>query len=180
MSTTENLLVDFPAQEEVATQSLSQGGVSGTLETLGRDIVARIEAGDKSTDRADQLYRSAGLQLIEARSRVPDFSAFLRDHCNGLSRSRAYELIAIAEGKATEVRSKNRTRDRRRREKAAGVREPRTHGVSTRPPQPHKSSPSWALSEFKYAVDHYVPKMDDAAKKEATAYFLKKVGVTVP
>jgi hypothetical protein len=121
MSTNESLLVDFPAQGKLATQSFSQGGGSVTLETLGRDIVARIEAGDKSTDRADQLYKSAGLQLIEARSGVPDFSAFLRDHCNGLSRSRAYELIAIADGKAEEVRSKNRSRDRRRRKKAACV-----------------------------------------------------------
>jgi hypothetical protein len=37
-----------------------------------------------------------------------------------------------------------------------------------------------ALPEFKYAVDTYVPKMDAAAKQEATAYFLKKARVEVP
>src|ERR1700721_2246602 len=95
-----------------ATESASQVFVSVPLETLGRDIVARVVTGDKVKDKADQMYMSAGLQLIVARSRVHDFQAFLRDHCGGLSRSRAYELIAIAEGNAEEVRSKNRTRDR--------------------------------------------------------------------
>jgi hypothetical protein len=63
--------------------------------------------------------------------------------------------------------------------KPPASREPRTRDVSTKSPQPRKSSPSWALGEFKYAVDHYVPMMDDAATKEATAYFVEKVGVTV-
>lgn len=34
-----------------------------------------------------------------------------------------------------------------------------------------------ALAEFKYAVDHYVPRMSHAAKKEATDYLLQKTGV---
>lgn len=36
-----------------------------------------------------------------------------------------------------------------------------------------------ALDEFKYAVNAYVPKMDDAAKREAAAYFHRKAGVAV-
>ena len=35
------------------------------------DIVARVEQGDKAKDRADQMYLSAGLQLIEAKRRAP-------------------------------------------------------------------------------------------------------------
>ena len=149
------------AQEEIALTS--QGDAALTLEALGRSIVARVERGDKAKDRADQMYRSAGLQLIEAKSRAPNFSAFLRDHCNGLSRSRAYELIAIAEGKAEEVRSQNRERDRRRRAKAAGVREPRTHGAAM-------SDSEQALAKIKDVVDKCFPKMDYAAKQEAAAY----------
>jgi hypothetical protein len=34
-----------------------------------------------------------------------------------------------------------------------------------------------ALAEFKYAVNLYVPKMNNAAKTEATAYFLEKASV---
>ena len=116
------------------------------------------------------MYVSAGILLIEAKSSVPDFSAFLRDHCNGLSRSRAYELIKIAEGKAEDVRSKNRTRDRRRREKVARVREPRTRSLSAKPPQPPKSQAQKALAQFKIAVDIWFAKMDDDAKREAVDY----------
>jgi hypothetical protein len=177
MRTTE-LSNDFAVQDEATAQLSSQGGVPVPLEALGREIVARIEAGDKARSRADDMYKSAGLQLMEARGRVPDFSVFLRDHCDGLSRSRAYELIAIAEGKADEVRSKNRTRDRRRREKAARVREPRTQGVATKKPQPPKSKAQWALAEFKVAVDTYFAKMDDEAKRAAFAYVKGKVSVT--
>lgn len=36
-----------------------------------------------------------------------------------------------------------------------------------------------ALAEFKEAVNCYVPKMGDADKEEAKAYFLKKAGVAV-
>lgn len=132
------------------------------LEQLGQDIVARVKKGDKAKDKADQLYLSAGLQLIEAKHRAPNFEAFVRDHCGGLSRSRAYELIKIAEGGAEEVRSKNRERDRRRRAKAARVREPRTPVTS--------SMSERALAEFKYAVDICFAEMDDETKRAAVEY----------
>jgi hypothetical protein len=120
------------------------------------------------------MYRAAGLQLIEARSRVADFSAFLRDHCNGLSRGRAYELIAIAEGKGNDVRSKARARDRRRREKAAGVRGSRTRRVSVRKPEPAKTEAQKALAEFKVAVDIWFGKMDDVTRRDAVDYAIEK------
>src|SRR5215472_3248827 len=83
-----------------------QTAVSTPIEMLGKEILARIEAGEKAKSKSDEHFKSAGLQLIEAKRRVSDFSAFLREHCNGLSRSRAYELIAIGEGKIDEVRTK--------------------------------------------------------------------------
>jgi hypothetical protein len=156
-----------------ATESLSEGGVTvAPLERLGREIVARIEAGDKAKDRADQMYKSAGLQLIEARNRVPDFSAFLRDHCDSLSRSRAYELMAIAEGRTTteETRAKSRARAQRSRANKASVSATsRTRGVSTKKPPPRMSQSQRALAEFKVAVHIYFAKMDDDAKREAVA-----------
>ena len=36
-----------------------------------------------------------------------------------------------------------------------------------------------ALAEFKYAVDTYIPKMDDAARQKATDYLLEKTGAAV-
>jgi hypothetical protein len=175
MDTTTKLLADFPAQVEATADTGAvpcQGSSSVPLETLGQEIAARIEAGDKSADRANKMYVSAGLQLIEAKRLVPNFKNFLRDHCNALSRSRAYELIKIANGKSDEVREKNRRRDRRRREKTAGVREPRTPNPPDKSPQPPKSQAQRALSEFKVAVDTWFSKMDDDAKREAVQYVL--------
>jgi hypothetical protein len=180
MDTTTKLVADFPTQDEAAADAALQGGISVTLVTRGQDIVARIEAGDKSADRASKMYISAGLQLIEAKRLVPNFKNFLRDHCNDLSRSRAYELIKIANGRSEEVRSNNRTRDRRRREKAAGVRGSRTPSSSVKNPQPPKSQAQRALAEFKAAVDIWFSKMDDNAKREAVEYAIASGGVTVP
>ena len=182
MSTTETLVADFPAQDEAAAIDVTAAPsdvivTTPTPKMLGWEIAARVEAGDKARGRADQMYVSAGILLIEARSRVPDFSAFLHDHCNGLSRSRAYELIKIAEGKPEEVRSKNRARDRRRREKAARVRGSRTRGLSGKQPQPPKSQAQKALAEFKIAVDIWFAKMDDGAKREAVDYVTTKARV---
>ena len=137
------------------------------LKELGLDIIARVKKGDKAKDHADHLYLSAGLQLIEAKRRTNNFSAFLRDHCGGLSRSRAHELIKIAEGKGEEVQSKNRERDRRRRAKAASVREPRTPPVIG-------SVSERALAEFKVAVDTWLAKMDDDAKRAAVEYVTER------
>jgi hypothetical protein len=152
-----------------------------SIEDLGRAILADIEEGDQARDRADQVrsladekYMSAGLRLIEVRNRVRDFSGFLRDHCGGFSRSRAYELIAFAEGKGDKVRANARARDRRRRENAAGVRGSRTRGVSVKKPEPAKTEAQRALAEFKYAVDTWFTRMDDATKGEAVAYAIGK------
>jgi hypothetical protein len=83
----------------------------------------------------------------------------------------------IAEGKAEEVRSKNRARDRRRREKAAGVREPRTQNESTPKTHPPKSKSQWAFAEFRVATDTYFRLMDDKTKRAAVAYVVAKTEV---
>jgi hypothetical protein len=76
---------------------------------LAKEIIACIEKGDSYGEKSEQFYKTAGLKLIEARKRVPDFKAFLAK-CGGLSRSRAYELISIGSGKKTleEVRERSR------------------------------------------------------------------------
>jgi hypothetical protein len=182
MDITTKLLPDFQTPDEavVGDPTPHEGGVSVTPEMLGQEIVARITAGEKSAERASQMFISAGLTLIEAKRLVLNFKTFLRDHCNNLSRSRAYELIKIANGNSEEVRSNNRTRDRRRREKAAGVRGSRTPSSSAKKPQPSKSQAQRALAEFKAAVDIWFSKMDDSTKREAVEYAIASGGVTVP
>lgn len=52
----------------------------------------------------------------------------------------------------------------------------RRHRVSTAKPQPIKSKSEKALAEFKFAVDIWFDKMDDAAKRAAAAYVREKAG----
>jgi hypothetical protein len=92
------------------------------LVQLGCDIVARIKEGDEAKaqaksakNQATERFKAAGLLLIRAKAQAPDFKAFLRDHCDGLSRSRAYELIKIAGGKIDEVRADAAERQRKHR-----------------------------------------------------------------
>ena len=181
MDTTTKFLADFSTLDEAAADAATplQKGVPVTPEALGQDIVARIEAGDKSAERASQMHISAGLKLIEAKRLVPNFKNFLRNHCKDLSRSRAYELIKIANGKSEEVRSNNRARDRRRRDQAARVRGSRTRSRSAKKSPPPKSQAQRALAEFKVAVDIWFSKMDDNAKREAVEYTIASAGEPV-
>jgi hypothetical protein len=77
--------------------------------TLAKEIVACIEKGDSYGEKRDQFYITAGLKLIEARKRVPNFRAFLAK-LGGVAHSRAYDLIAVASGKKTfeQIRERGR------------------------------------------------------------------------
>lgn len=73
------------------------------LDILAATIRARIEAGDKSAEKAADHYRAAGLQLMEAKKRMAETGGKFADfvyEC-GIGRSRAYELIGIANGTKT-------------------------------------------------------------------------------
>lgn len=84
------------------------------LDTLGAEIRARLEAGDKALGRAEDHYLAAGLQLVGARRRVEadgrSFRDFLAEHQIG--KSRAYDLIAVAEGKKTFAGIRAKTAER--------------------------------------------------------------------
>ena len=68
-----------------------------------------------SISKGDQYHMTAGILLLEAKRRLPEFgltwSAFLIGKCH-LQKSRSSELIAIAEGRTTlaEVQAKGRER----------------------------------------------------------------------
>jgi hypothetical protein len=97
------------------------------LSTLAGTIKAHIAAGDKAVGKAEEHYKAAGIHLLEAKERVKRMAnltwpAFLVGQC-GVQRSRADELILIAEGKKTleEVRAGYRERDARRRERQSSA-----------------------------------------------------------
>jgi hypothetical protein len=82
-------------------------------------IKAHIQQGDKAKDKADQHYRSAGLLLKELRdncSSKTSWEALIKSKC-GIGASRAYELIAIADGRKTvaDVRLANTKRKQKER-----------------------------------------------------------------
>jgi hypothetical protein len=84
-----------------------------TLESLGREAKARIEQGDKATDRAEQMYISAGLYLKEAKARIKHrkditWEQWVTAHCH-VGRSRADTYIQIADGTKTlaQIREEN-------------------------------------------------------------------------
>lgn len=105
-----------------ATVSPAEDGMGSLLpiDTLGAMIVARIERGDMAVAKAEDHYKAAGIHLLEAKARLKRpgeilWSAFLFSRCKGLCQSRAYELMAIADGRTTleEIRSKARERKAR-------------------------------------------------------------------
>jgi hypothetical protein len=94
-------------------------GTSLTVTDAIRQIKAHIQQGDKAKDKADQHYHSAGLLLKELRENCSSKAAWerlIKDRC-GIGRSRAYELIAIAEGRKTiaDVRLANTKRKQKER-----------------------------------------------------------------
>jgi hypothetical protein len=156
------------------------------LATLGKDIVARVSAADRSLEaahryseqagtarqKANNLLLSAGKMLLDARSRVLDFTAFLAEHCAGLGRSRAYELISIAEGKSTPEATRAKTNERKRRHRAARAARPfhperngreanTTADASAAQPA---ASVAKDLAELKYAFNLRFPRLDEAAQ----------------
>jgi hypothetical protein len=86
------------------------------LDAIGREIKARVDAGDKAFARAEDQYRSAGLYLIQAKRRIEQtremtWPDFLAQYCR-LGKSRANELIAIADGRTTLAATRAKTRKR--------------------------------------------------------------------
>jgi hypothetical protein len=84
------------------------------LDTLGAEIRSRLEAGDKAIGKAEDHYLAAGLRLVEARQRVEaeggSFREFLAEHSIG--KSRAYDVMAVAEGKKTFAGIRAKTAER--------------------------------------------------------------------
>ncbi len=110
------------------------------LDTLAATIKARIAAGDKASDKAEEHYKSAGLLLLEAKRRLPleqpgmRWTAYLVGTCK-IQTSRAYELIAIAEDRTSvaEIRANGRERAAKHAAKNKAARSSVTNGQSASP-----------------------------------------------
>src|SRR6516165_827288 len=68
---------------------------------LTRRIKALIDKGDRAAEKAEQFYKAAGIHIKEIKQTQSErWEIIVREQC-GLGRSRAYELMAIADGKTT-------------------------------------------------------------------------------
>jgi len=149
-----------------------------SLERLGAEIVARIEAARKARDKALDHELAAGLRLIEAREKTgADFPTFLRDFCPSLKKSLAYQLIAIAGGKTTVEAERTKTAERVRKHRAAKAAAPKATPTGRRrngqssgdAAQVKKDSPERLLSELSYFLSTWFPKMDATTLAKAKA-----------
>ena len=137
-----------------------------TEERLGKAIMTNYEAGQTAGKQAMERLMAAGRQLIEAKSRCFNFTNFLRDHCNGLSRSYAYDLIAIANGKIDKVRANSKARKQRHhlRQRIATAKASVRSGTDTK-------SATRRLSVLEEeAVDVLFPIMDPETRQRAKSY----------
>ena len=84
---------------------------------LGSTIKVHLTNVEKYIDKCEQHTMSAGLHLVEAKTRIQAgeydgaFAKFLIEECGGLSTSRAYELISIANGTKTVEDHRQRARE---------------------------------------------------------------------
>src|SRR5262245_32041965 len=167
--------VECSGPQAKESTSVEQGpNPNRDLEQLGKEILARIVKGDQAKQRSEDLYLSAGRMLLDAKKLAPNFAAFLRDHCRGLGRSRAYELLRVAKGQTTteEVRAKTNERKKKYR---ANTKATVRSGTDTQNSQPKKQSTSQAaLAEFKVACNIWFAKMDATDSRLALAYATEK------
>jgi hypothetical protein len=116
------------------------------LDTLAGTIKAHISAGDKAIDKAEDHYKAAGIHLKDAKGIVKrtaglTWPAFLVSQC-GLQRSRADELIAIADGRKTLAEVRERDAAKKRNSRAmARTGSPGRPGKSSEKDQENQSQP---------------------------------------
>lgn len=110
------------------------------IPTLGAQIKAHVEAGDKAFDKAEQHYKAAGLHLIEAKQRLEEtkemkWNAFLFSHAR-LSWDTAKRYMLIADGTKTleQLREENKeaVSKHRAKKKANGTKDMQSAYVSGR------------------------------------------------
>jgi hypothetical protein len=82
---------------------------SDAVLTLARRVKTLIEKGDRAAEKAEQFYKSAGIHIKEIKQKEPAFWEGIVRHECGLGRSRAYELMAIADGKTTLEKVRDRS-----------------------------------------------------------------------
>lgn len=96
---------------------------SNELQQLGAQAHGHYRAAEKAAEKAEQHYKSAGIILLDAKEKVLKtrgltWPRFLAENCP-IGRSRADEIIMIANGEKTYEQTVERHREKRARQKSA-------------------------------------------------------------
>lgn len=121
------------------------------LEQLGANAYGHYKAGQKAEGKAAEQYTSSGLYLKEAKEQLNtrrnpsapmNFAEFLLNHCP-IGKSRAYDIIAIADGRKSPVEEAKRHRSyREEREEPRNSARAETQSETASPqPQPKPRAP---------------------------------------
>ena len=161
---------------------------NGAAEELLRKTNTAVKEMDAARDGYTSRSKIVGELLLEAKAMYPkvnDFEAFLK-RVDGLHLSRAYELLKLAGGRATEAELKKQTRERQQRhrikQKTKIMPEPDPGPVPKSPPDfrdvtEKKSTPTIAgtdsgraLREFLLACENWLPKMTSSELSMARSH----------
>ena len=108
-----------PVAKQKITAAQIKESFPAELEDLGELIAVHLEKSRKYDDKADQHRATAGRYLAQAKDLCDEggFEAFREKVCPDLGRSRAYELLAIANNRksVSELRASTRERVARHR-----------------------------------------------------------------
>lgn len=117
-------------QRAVAVARGGKAPASMPIPELAKRIVVLVTKGDAAREKADQFYIAAGIHLKELRERKPAGSAWAEyvKKKTGLGKSRSYELIAIADGRATVQETRARTAERVQKHAKAQQQRPLANG----------------------------------------------------
>jgi len=146
------------------------------LDQLGSHAHGHYRAAEKAKEKAEQNYVSAGIYLKEAKRRVLNtrgltFERWLKDHCP-ISRSRAYEVIAIADGTKTVEEVREATNERKKKHRAeASVRS----GTANRSEKPNENNDRPTKDVVREA-ENIANAHHDALRKEVLALVKKANG----
>jgi len=157
-----------------------------SLEQLGTFAHGHYKAGEKARDRAEQQMISAGLYLKEAKDRLDlrknpnapmNFAQFLLHHCP-IGKSRAYEVISIADGRKTLEEVQQATTERSQKMRSTPPEEPTFRCATetterTQDGMGHSQpKPKTFLDEAQAAHDALVKEIIALVKKQDTTTLL--------
>jgi predicted transcriptional regulator len=170
------------------TARLSGPGNTTTKADLFSHAKDAIEAGDQSLHAAAEAlalaqedFKASQREIAEAVGKSPAWvNRLLRWRCEGYVGSPFGPGSRAGRERRKPVQStEQRAPDRVDADKAEASAERGKTECAKREAEPKKAQRE-LLAQFKYAVNHWLPQMDDDTKREAVKYAFAKSGVTVP